>query len=97
MFNMVKFAKGSVEDKLRFMFHTHDLDGDGFLTVEELYRIYRSLFRSEGLATDEVELEAKVNRLVKEILEKGDRNHDAAINEEGRIHSLCTMFQSDEL
>eukprot|EP00475_Leptophrys_vorax_P039023 TRINITY_DN6977_c0_g1_i1.p1 TRINITY_DN6977_c0_g1~~TRINITY_DN6977_c0_g1_i1.p1 ORF type:complete len:260 (-),score=78.96 TRINITY_DN6977_c0_g1_i1:56-835(-) len=86
MLNMVRIAKGSVEDKLRFVFHAHDLDGDGFLTTDELFSVYRSLLRSEGLATDEIELERKVVRMVDEILTKFDRNHDAAVSEEEFIH-----------
>ncbi len=84
MMTMILVMKGTVEDKLRFIFKAHDLDGDGFISIEELNRIYRNLFRSEGISSDDKEISSRVDKLVSVILEKADRIHQNAINEDGK-------------
>jgi Ca2+-binding EF-hand superfamily protein len=84
MMTMILVTEGTVEDKLRFIFKAHDLDGDGFISIEELNRIYSSLFRSEGISSDEQDISNRVQKLVHLILEKADRAHLNAINEDGK-------------
>jgi Ca2+-binding EF-hand superfamily protein len=37
-------ARGTVQEKLRWIFALYDLDGDGVLTREELYRIICAVY-----------------------------------------------------
>ena len=57
MIGLSALSRGTVQDKLRWIFSLYDLDGDGVLTKDELYRmisaIYDLLGRSGDIHSDE--------------------------------------------
>ena len=54
-------SKGSIQDKLRWIFQLYDLDGDGLLTRDELFRIISSIFDLMGRSSDPI-LDDAANR-----------------------------------
>lgn len=45
-------SRGTVQDKLRWIFSLYDLDGDGVLTKDELYRMISSIYDLLGRSGD---------------------------------------------
>lgn len=45
-------SRGTVQDKLRWIFSLYDLDGDGVLTKDELYRMISAIYDLLGRSGD---------------------------------------------
>lgn len=60
-------SRGTIQDKLRWIFSLYDLDGDGVLTKDELYRmisaIYDLLGRSGDFHADDAATRLHVDRV----------------------------------
>eukprot|EP01128_Nolandella_sp_AFSM9_P010431 TRINITY_DN7206_c0_g1_i1.p1 TRINITY_DN7206_c0_g1~~TRINITY_DN7206_c0_g1_i1.p1 ORF type:complete len:1094 (+),score=255.51 TRINITY_DN7206_c0_g1_i1:127-3408(+) len=64
--------KGTEEDRLGLMFRAFDLDGDNFLSPEEILHIFRVSVLAHGSKVDDVELTKVVNSLLNDIDENSD-------------------------
>ena len=70
-------SKGSIKDRLEWVFSMYDLDGDGQITRNEMLEIIRSLqsmFGTQDVATPE--------EVVNQIFDQMDKNGDGIISKE---------------
>ncbi|KAJ3334656.1 EF-hand calcium-binding domain-containing protein 1, partial [Gonapodya sp. JEL0774] len=73
---MSVFLKGKVEEKVKFCFRVYDLNGDRFISKDEMYQMLKnSLVR----AIDEDE--DGVKELVEIALKKLDEDHDGRVSD----------------
>lgn len=74
--------RGSVEDKINFVFRLYDLNGDDVLTLDELSRIFFAVYRLLGdnvnQKHDQMTYEAQAEKLYRKI----DSNQTGAITRE---------------
>lgn len=70
--------KGSMEERLKFLFDAYDTDGSGTLTPDEVANIFRASLASTGQPANYAEIRQMVDDCFKEI----DVNGDGEINYE---------------
>ncbi|XP_063726421.1 neuronal calcium sensor 1-like isoform X2 [Symsagittifera roscoffensis] len=73
--NKDKFAIGSFEEKVKFMFDIYDIDGDGFITRDEMLAIMRAvdlMGDDVDYAEDESTPELRVDKIFQQIDFNGD-------------------------
>jgi len=72
-------SRGRIEEKLKWAFQLYDINGDGFITYDEMLQIVRSIYRMTG---DMVKLppdEATPEKRVEKIFRNMDRDQDAKL------------------
>jgi len=68
--------KGSSDEKMKLMFDAYDLDGNGILSPDEVYFIFKTSLRAQGGYMPEDEL----RRLVLDTIKAIDQNGDGQID-----------------
>lgn len=69
-------SRGNVDEKLRWAFRLYDLDGDGFITREELLDIVDAIYKMVGNMVKLPEEENTPEKRVNKIFEIMDKNKD---------------------
>lgn len=64
-------SRGSVEEKLRWTFSLYDINGDGFITREEMTDIVTAIYELMGRLPDECPEEEKIKGKVEQIFQVG--------------------------
>jgi len=64
-------SRGSVEEKLRWTFSLYDINGDGFITREEMTDIVTAIYELMGRLPDECPEEEKIKGKVEHIFQVG--------------------------
>lgn len=78
---MATLNRGSVEERLKLMFRSYDLDGNGFLDRDEVFAIYRTALLFSGLSRSDPQLEhAHLSSLVDEAFRRVDVNGDGRLD-----------------
>nr|NP_572700.2 uncharacterized protein Dmel_CG44422, isoform C [Drosophila melanogaster]AAF48018.2 uncharacterized protein Dmel_CG44422, isoform C [Drosophila melanogaster] len=72
-------SRGSVEEKLRWTFSLYDINGDGFITREEMTDIVTAIYELMGRLPDECPEEEKIKGKVEQIFQKMDTNRDGVV------------------
>lgn len=62
-------SRGSVEEKLRWTFQLYDINGDGFITREEMTDIVTAIYELMGRLPDELPEEEKIKGKVEQIFQ----------------------------
>jgi len=68
--------KGTMEERLKFLFNAYDTDGSGTLTPDEVFNIFKASLASKGQPVDNEEITKMVNECFRQI----DVNNDGEIN-----------------
>jgi len=72
-------SRGRLDEKLKWAFQLYDINGDGFITYDEMLQIVRSIYRMTGdmvkLPADEATPEKRVEKIFKNM----DRDQDAKL------------------
>lgn len=62
-------SRGSVEERLQWAFQLYDINGDGFITREEMTDIVTAVYELMGRLPDEIADEEKVKQKVERIFQ----------------------------
>ncbi|XP_022782895.1 calsenilin-like [Stylophora pistillata] len=73
---------GSREEKMRWAFQLYDLDGDGYITREEMATVVHSVHCMMGIDTLPTGAEMGVDEQVERLFMLMDKNQDGVISEE---------------
>ncbi|XP_054729173.1 uncharacterized protein LOC129238163 [Anastrepha obliqua] len=85
-------SRGSVEEKLRWTFSLYDINGDGFITREEMTDIVTAIYELMGRLPDECPEEEKIKCKVDHIFQKMDKNGDGVVT----LDEFLETCRSDE-
>ncbi|ALC49302.1 CG5890 [Drosophila busckii] len=77
-----QFFPQGVEEKLRWTFSLYDINGDGFITREEMTDIVTAIYELMGRLPDECPEEEKIKGKVEHIFQKMDINRDGVVTME---------------
>ncbi|KAI9589265.1 hypothetical protein GQX74_007434 [Glossina fuscipes] len=72
-------SRGSIEEKLRWTFSLYDINGDGYITREEMTDIVTAIYELMGRLPDELPEEEKIKGKVEHLFEKMDINRDGVV------------------
>lgn len=72
-------SRGSVEEKLRWTFSLYDINGDGYITREEMTDIVTAIYELMGRLPDTCPDEEKIKEKVERIFQKMDVNRDGVV------------------
>lgn len=70
--SLSSILNGSIDEKIKFMFRSYDLDGSGTLSIDEVYNIFKITATTQGMNITEEELQNIVTETFKEMDENGD-------------------------
>ncbi|KAH0555449.1 hypothetical protein KQX54_018985 [Cotesia glomerata] len=89
-----KVSRGSVEEKLQWVFGLYDLDGDGLISKEEMLDVVESIYEMLGRYTQPQILEphAAAKEHVERIFHLMDANKDGVVT----IEELVQWCSKDE-
>lgn len=62
-------SRGSVEEKLQWAFQLYDINGDGFITREEMTDIVTAVYELMGRLPDELADEEKIKQRVEKMFQ----------------------------
>ncbi|XP_060526843.1 Kv channel-interacting protein 1-like isoform X1 [Cylas formicarius] len=77
--NLSILSRGSLEEKLRWAFSLYDINGDGFITKEEMTDIVSSVYDLMGKLAEPCIDEDTVKEKVDRIFQKMDKNQDGVV------------------
>lgn len=72
-------SRGSTQDKLRWAFNLYDINGDGYITKQEMLNIVASVYEMMGKSTAPAMDENTVLNHVERIFQKLDGNRDGVV------------------
>ncbi|XP_035226171.1 Kv channel-interacting protein 1-like isoform X1 [Stegodyphus dumicola] len=75
-------ARGSLQEKLRWVFSLYDINGDGYITKDEMSRIVTSIYDMMGKTMDPPLEEFTTQDHVERVFQKLDLNKDGVVTME---------------
>ncbi|XP_022250160.1 Kv channel-interacting protein 1-like isoform X2 [Limulus polyphemus] len=86
-------SRGSVQEKLKWTFNLYDINGDGYITKDELFRIVTSIYDQMGRAVDSVVDDHTTKEHVDKVFKKLDLNQDGVVTMDEFLDS-CTRDEN---
>ncbi|XP_034560409.1 EF-hand calcium-binding domain-containing protein 1 [Notolabrus celidotus] len=71
------FLRGSLDEKIKYCFHVYDLNGDNYISREEMFQMLRNSFSRQPTEEDPDE---RIKDLVEITLKKMDHDHDGRLS-----------------
>ncbi|KAJ8945601.1 hypothetical protein NQ314_009126, partial [Rhamnusium bicolor] len=87
-----KVSRGSIDEKLQWVFNLYDLNGDGLITKAEMVDVVTSIYEMLGRATQPAVEDSSAKDHVEKIFTMIDTNKDGAIT----IDELINWCSRDE-
>ncbi|PVD30238.1 hypothetical protein C0Q70_09500 [Pomacea canaliculata] len=88
---MAKFLKGTPEEQRKFCFDVYDLNGDGYITREEVMHLLKNSVVQKSIEDDDEEGTKDLTDLILKKLDCDD--HDGRVS----FKDFCTAVQGDKL
>ncbi|GFU53826.1 kv channel-interacting protein 4 [Nephila pilipes] len=85
-------ARGSLQEKLRWAFSLYDINGDGYITKDELSKIVQSIYELMGKAVEPMIEDHTTRDHVDRVFQKLDLNKDGVVT----IEEFLDSCQRDE-
>nr|XP_042900365.1 Kv channel-interacting protein 1 [Parasteatoda tepidariorum] len=85
-------ARGSLQEKLRWAFSLYDINGDGYITKDEMSRIVQSIYELMGKAVEPMIEDHTTRDHVDRVFQKLDLNKDGVVT----IEEFLDSCQRDE-
>ncbi|KAF8790661.1 Kv channel-interacting protein 4 like protein [Argiope bruennichi] len=86
-------SRGSVVDKLQWIFGLYDINGDGYITKQEMLNIVSAIYDMLGHYTDPAVTEHSAREHVEKIFHQIDSNKDGVVT----MDEFMEWCQKDEL
>ncbi|GIY24977.1 kv channel-interacting protein 4 [Caerostris darwini] len=83
-------ARGTLQEKLRWVFSLYDINGDGYITKDEMSRIIASIYDMMGKSMDPPLEESTTREHVERVFQRLDLNKDGVVTMEEFMDS-CTQ------
>lgn len=78
---MATFLTGNLEDKMKFCFHVYDLNGDGYITREEMFQFLKNSMVTKSHDADQDDADEGIKELTELALKKLDHDdHDGRVS-----------------
>nr|CAI5829595.1 unnamed protein product [Callosobruchus analis] len=91
--NLSILSRGSLEEKLQWAFSLYDINGDGYITREEMTDIVTAIYDLMGKMVEPSIEECTVKERVDRIFEKMDKNNDGVVT----LDEFLECCTSDEV
>lgn len=88
-------SRGSLQEKLRWAFHLYDINGDGYITKDELNNIVNSIYNLMGRYTEPLVEENTAKDHVELVFDRMDLNKDGVITLEEFVDSLSNVHREN--
>ncbi|CAF0873248.1 unnamed protein product [Rotaria sp. Silwood1] len=79
-------AKGNIDEKLDWTFDLYDIDGDGFISKDEMYNIVDSIYKMIGTVIQLPDDESTPQKRTDKIFSTFDIDHDGKLSRDEFIH-----------
>ncbi|XP_064466128.1 Kv channel-interacting protein 4-like isoform X2 [Ornithodoros turicata] len=86
-------SRGSLQEKLRWTFNLYDINGDGYITKDELARIVKAVYDLMGKAVEPMVEENTTREHVERVFQKLDLNKDGVVTIDEFMDS-CTKDEN---
>lgn len=77
---MATFLAGNLEDKMKFCFSVYDLNGDGYITREEMFQFLKNSMVTKSHDADQDDADEGIKELTELALKKLDEDHDGRVS-----------------
>ncbi|CAH1989852.1 unnamed protein product [Acanthoscelides obtectus] len=91
--NLSILSRGSLEEKLQWAFSLYDINGDGYITREEMTDIVTAIYDLMGKMVEPCIEECTVTERVDRIFQKMDKNKDGVVT----LDEFLECCTSDEV
>lgn len=83
-------VRGTLEEKLQFSFYLFDIDNSGLISPEEMKSVLVAMNNTVSYFGDDKLSNERIDKLVKEIFEMHDVNHDGELNFVEYMNAVAT-------